>query len=233
MRRAFTRPQRAISNPHGISETLCLDRHSRPQASAPMAPAARQARRGNRRMVAPSIPPSAATGNRAIRARCAQRTAPMALTSGWLRVGNAGDRKASAAPARRARCKSAKPWAELVIGPRTGRSTLGQRPDRRWTPAPRLAARRVSPATTRTRRRARQILARSRPSAARPGSPSCRSTIPARPRGRRAAAGRGSGSRRASVNSHSGGMRERRPAATARAQATRLASMGLLTNRRP
>ncbi len=146
------------------------------------------------------MPPRAAAGSFAVRAQRAQRTGPSAAASGWLAVANAGERKANPAPASRARRRSAGPWAELVTR-RRRRKTEGQRPARRWTPAPSAAASRTSPATTRARRRVRQMRMRSRPRAARSGSPSWRSTTPARPRGRRATACRGSGSRRASVNS--------------------------------
>ena len=142
----------------------------------------------------------------------------------WMaQGGEGGERKASEAPARRARTRSASPWAELVMRPRR-RWTPGQRPARRCIPAPSVAASLASPATTRARRRARQILARSRPSAARPGSPSWRSTTPASPRGRRATAGRGSGSRRASVNSQRTGSSEPRRR-RAHAQASRRLSI--------
>lgn len=222
MRRPLAIPQRPISIPHGNCETLWLQCHKR-QARAPIAPIAWQARLGRRRTVVPSMPPRAATGSRAERASRAQRTGPRATASGWLRVAKAGERKASEAPARRARNRSASPWAELVVKPRR-RWTPGQWPARRCIPAPSAAASLASPATTRARRRARQIFARSCPSLARPGSPSWRSTTPASPRGRRATAGRGSGRRRASVNSHRTGRsapRRRR----AHAQASRRLSI--------
>jgi hypothetical protein len=66
--------------------------------------------------------------------------------------------------------------------------------------------------------------ARSRPRAARSGSPSCRRTMPAKPRGKCLAAGRGSGRRRASVNSQSGGRRDLERAEVACAQARRRVS---------
>jgi hypothetical protein len=192
---------------------------------APIAPIARQIVAGSRRTLVPSMPPSAATGSLADRAMPAQRTGPRTEAPGWLAVANTGARKASAAPARLARCRSAGPCAELVIRrlqrPRwVGCIGCGQRPERRCIPAPSAAASRPSPATTRTRRRSRQMRARSRPRASRPGSPSWRSTTPARPRGNRAVAGRGSGSRRASVNNQSFGNRRCGPdrAAAARAQ---------------
>ncbi len=193
------------------------------QASAPIAPKARQIRRGSRPTLVPSIPPRAAVGRPARRASDVQRAGPRAAPPGWLRVGNAGERNARWAPARRARRNWAASCAELVTGPRRGRTASGQRPARRWTPAPSAAASRVSPATTSTRRRARQIRHRSRPSATRPGSPSWRSTTPARPRGSRATAARGSGRRRSSVNSQSGGRPPRRR--PARAQASRRLSI--------
>jgi hypothetical protein len=193
-----------------------------------MAPIPRQTRRDRRRMPAPSMPPSAATGTPASRASRFQRSGPRTVAPGWLAVAKIGERNTRSAPALRARRSSIGPWAELLTSPRRGRTGPGQNPLRRWTPAPSAAASRASPATTRARRRARQMRARSRPSARRPGSPSCRSTTPARPRGSRATAGRGSGSRRASVNSHIVGRRRRGPfrlAAAARAQATSRASM--------
>src|ERR1700728_3701987 len=92
----------------------CVSNDTERQARAPIAPIAWQARLGRRRIVAPSMPPRAATGSGAQRASRAQRTGPRAFTSGWLRVGKAGERKTSETPARRARNRSAHPWAELV-----------------------------------------------------------------------------------------------------------------------
>lgn len=175
-------------------------------------------------MLAPSMPPNAATGRLAERARCTQRIAPNDGAPGWLGVAKTGERKITSAPARRARCSSIQSCAELVIKRPCVRIAFGQRPARRCTPAPRAAASRVSPATTSVRRRWRHMRARSRPSCARCGASSCRRTIPARPRGRRDAAGRGSGSRRVSVNSHSGGRRRGDLALAACAQESRLAS---------
>jgi hypothetical protein len=224
MRPAFPIPQRAIRTSHGNCETLWLQCHKQSQVKAPMAPKARQALRGRRRMVALSTPPSAATGEFDERARRIQRITPSDDAPGWLGVAKTGDRKIRSAPACRARRSSTRLCAELVTRPPAGRIAPGQRPARRCTPAPRAAANLVSPATTSARRRRRQMRARSRPSSARCGSPSCRRTIPARPRGKRDAAGRGSGSRRASVNSHSGGRRRDDLALAARAQERRLAS---------
>ncbi len=156
-------------------------------------------------MVAPSTPPRAATGNGAPSAMRLHRMGPRHMASGWLKVGKAGERKASLAPAQRARRRSAPLWAELVMNQERRRIVPGQRPPRRWTPARRAAASLTSPATTRTRRRARQIRAMSRPNAPRVGSSSWRRTTPARPIGRRATDFRGSGRRIVSVNNQSGG----------------------------
>ena len=189
-------------------------------ARALIAPIAVHAVIGRRRTLMPSIPPSAATATVADRAMRVQRAAPRVAAPGWLAVAKTGERKTMEAPARRARRRSTGPCAELVMRPWACRSRPGQRPARRCTPARSAAASRTSPATTKARRRARQILASSRPSASRPGSPSWRRTTPASPRGSRAAAARGSGSRRASVNSQSKGRRAApRRAAAARAQA--------------
>lgn len=204
MGRAFLIPQRPISIAHGNCETLCLIRHS-DHARAPIAPIARQKWRGRRPIVVPSIPPRAATRGYARRASRVQRRAPRSAAAGWLRVGNAGDRKISAAPARTARRSSIALCAELVTSRRYERIVPARRPARRWMPACSAAARDGSPATTSARRRARQMRARSRPSAARSAASSWRRTMPARPRGRRLAAWRGSGSRCGSVNSQSGG----------------------------
>lgn len=194
-----------------------------PSASAPIAPAALHSVDGRRRTDPPSIPPSAATGMPASRASRDQRSGPSPAASGWLAVGKQGDRNASAAPARRARTRSPPSWAELVTSPHRGRSTPGQWPARRCTPARSAAASLTSPATTSKSRRARQSRARSTPSCARSAAASCRSTTPAKPFGRCATAGRGSGSRAASVNSQSGGSEgpclRRWRAAAARAQA--------------
>ena len=188
-----------------LATSLSRTRHINPL----IAPAATHGRLDKCRTDRPSIPPSAATSMPASRASRAQRNGPSAAAVGWLSVGNAGERNARAAPARRARTNSAPLCAELVTGPRRGRTTQGQRPARRCTPARRDAASLTSPATTSVRRRARHSRARSRPSATRSAAPSCRSTTPARPLGRRATAGRGSGSRSASVNSQSGGRSRR------------------------
>lgn len=204
MRRAFPIPQRPISIAHGNCETLCPIRHN-DHTRAPMAPIARQKWRGRRPIEVPSIPPRAATRGYARRASRVQRRAPRSAAPGWLRVGNAGDRKISAAPARTARRSSIALCAELVISRRYERIGPVRRPARRWMPACSVAARDGSPATTKARRRARQIHASSRPSTARATASSWRRTMPARPRGRRRAAGRGSGSRWGSVNSQSGG----------------------------
>ena len=202
-----------------------------------MAPAAAHKPRGRRRMLLPSMPPSAATGTPAERARRDQRLAPSPTEPGWLAVANAGERNTSAAPARRARLSSVGPCAELVTIAGLPCSQRrwpdpGQNPARKCTPACSAAASRASPATTRSSRRARHTRAMSRPSAARFGSPSWRSTTPARPRGRRATAGRGSASRPRSVNSHSRGRRARGPPqrAVARAQAVRRGSIRTQTS---
>ena len=72
---------------------------------------------GSLRILAPSMPPSAATGNRADRAMRAQRAGPSTADPGWLAVAKTGERKTSPAPASVARRRSAGPWAELVISP--------------------------------------------------------------------------------------------------------------------
>ena len=211
--------QRPGGGPHGICGTLWHKYHMAWQdyySSAPIAPAPRQTHFGSARARRASMPPSAATGSRDRSAIPAQRAAPKAGAPGWLAVGNAGERNARSAPARAARRSSRQSCAELVT--RTPRRPAARglpprqpfrRPARRCTPAPSSAASRASPATTRASRRARHNLARSRPSSARPGAPSWRSTTPHRPFGNRATAGRGSGSRAASVNSHSTGMSRR------------------------
>jgi len=177
--------------------------------SASMAPAPKHIARGNRRIDRPSIPPSAATGNAAARASRPHRCGPSAAAPGWLRVAKAGDRNARSTLARAARRRSAAPCAELVSRvPRRRAGTgapVGHLPPRRCTPAPSAAASRGSPVTTSLSRRARQSRARSRPSVARAGSESWRSTTPASPLGRRATTGRGSANRCESVNSHNGG----------------------------
>ena len=196
-----------------------------------MAPAERHKPRGRARRLAPSIPPKAATGNRASLARRLQPAAPSTPPAGWLEVGNTGDRNARSAPACAARCNSSRLCAELVTSAeccnmrRRGAKRPWRRPARRCTPAPSDAASRGSPAMTSASRRTRQILANSRPSMALPGTPSWRNTTPHSPFGSRDTAARGSGSRTASVNSHNTGIRpapgtNRRDDLTARAQAT-------------
>ena len=215
MRRALAISQRLSDFPHGICETLCLIRHS-------------SFRRGRRSLQLPGRLSPAAAGHwsrrcRRVprpaiathRARRVQRTGPRAAASGWLTVGKAGERKASAAPARRARSRSAGPWAELVIRPATTTYPHGPRPTRP------VACAQMH--TRAERRRQPGIAGHHQGQTPRPadprevaperlasGSPSWRSTTPARPRGRRATAGRGSGSRRASVNSQRSGSRPRR-----------------------
>jgi hypothetical protein len=178
--------------------------------SAPIAPTAWSARVGSRRILRPLMPPSAARRIRVWvpRSRVAkplQRSGPRAGAAAWLAVAKAGERNASAAPARAARRSSGSEWPELVRNPRA-RIWPGHRPPRRCTPAPSARASRTSPATTSTNLRARQMRARSRPSLSRSGSTSCRSITPAWPRGSRATAWRGSGSRWSSVNSQSRGL---------------------------
>ncbi len=155
-----------------------------------------------------------------------QRSGPSGTACGCDGVANTGDRKPSAAPARRARTRSGTPCADAVSAGSQRGIAAGRRPDRRCTPARSAAANRQSPATLSDKRRARHRLARSRPSRHRPGEASSRSTTPASPRGSRATVGRGSPRRPASVNSQSGGGARPPPRAlTARAQATSLLSM--------
>lgn len=123
-----------------LATSLSRTRHINPL----IAPAATHGRLDKCRTDRPSIPPSAATSMPASRASRAQRNGPSAAAVGWLSVGNAGERNARAAPARRARTNSAPLCAELVTGPRRGRTTQGQRPARRCTPARRDAASDVS-----------------------------------------------------------------------------------------
>ncbi len=160
-------------------------------------------------MVSPPTPPRAARRigpptQEDRRTIALHRSGPNPDASTWLAVGNAGERNASAAPAVAARRNSLTECAELLTSPRR-RSTPVQRPPRRCTPACSFPASRTSPATSNISRRCRQIRAKSRPSSARLRSPSCRSTTPARARGRWATAARGSGNRSASVNNQSRG----------------------------
>ena len=97
-----------VCRPHGMARAV------EDYRSDPIAPMPWHKPTGSRRAVAPSIPPRAATGIRAVRANRDQRTGPSAPTSGWLEVGYTGDRKARLAPACLARRRSAGPCAELV-----------------------------------------------------------------------------------------------------------------------
>ena len=133
MRRALLVQQRRLAFSHGISETLWTQY---PHANAPIAPIATQIVAGSLRILVLSMPPSAATGNRIVRAMLAQRSGPRAAAPGWLAVTKTGERKTRTDPAWAARRMSAGPWAELVIRRcllRTcvGRTRQGQRPERR------------------------------------------------------------------------------------------------------
>lgn len=108
--------------------------HYRPIAAlmAPAPPAAP----GTRRALLPLTPPSAYTSVRwpgAVPCRAMQDhlSGPRAGASGWLAVGNSGDRNTTSAPFRLARNRLIRSCAELVRICATGSARRPRQPSRR------------------------------------------------------------------------------------------------------